>query len=204
MTVWSLFLQGVALGIAAAATPGAFQAYLITQSIIGGFKKGGIVAFSPLISDPPVVIIVVLFLNQLPESFLKTVSLAGGIFVIYLAYNIFRRWRKSSTVIVEESQTSRGYIFRGAILNILSPGLYLYWTLVNGPLLISAIHKSYLHGLSFLMGFYVFFVGGMLIISVIFAQAQRLGEKYLNNILLISTIILATFGIYLFLRSFYI
>jgi threonine/homoserine/homoserine lactone efflux protein len=204
MTMWSFFIQGIALGLAAAATPGAFQAYLITQSIINGFKKGSVIAFAPLISDPPVVIIVVLFLNQLPQSFLKVVSIAGGLFVIYLAYGTFKRWRTYSGDFSHESQTTRGNIFRGAILNILSPGLYLYWTLVNGPLLISAFEQSRLHGSVFLIGFYGLFIGGMLLIAALFAQTRRLGEKFIKVMLLVSTMTLAAFGIYLILRGFYL
>lgn len=201
MNIWSLFLQGIVLGIAAAATPGAFQVYLITQSIIHGFKQGKQIALAPLISDPPIVIIVLLFLNQLPRSFMKVVSIAGGIFVIYLAVSTYIKWRKSSTINIDQHQTFRGNIFRGAIINILSPGLYLYWTLVNGPLLLSALQQSYLSGVSFLIGFYGLFIGGMLAMAALFAQFRRLGDKFISGMQLISAIILASFGIFLLLRS---
>jgi threonine/homoserine/homoserine lactone efflux protein len=203
MDPWFFFLQGIALGVAAAATPGAFQAYLITQSILNGFKRGSVIAFAPMISDPPVVIIVLLFLNQLPQSLMRAISFAGGAFVIFLAYGTFKRWRSSSEALGDESQPDRGNILRAAILNILSPGLYLYWTLVNGPLLISAIQQSAVHGIAFLLGFYGFFVGGMLVIAALFAQTRRLGEKFVRSTLLISTMILAAFGIFLIWRSLF-
>jgi threonine/homoserine/homoserine lactone efflux protein len=48
------FLQGAALGLTAAGSPGAFQAYLINQSLSGGWRRGALVALRPLISDPPI------------------------------------------------------------------------------------------------------------------------------------------------------
>jgi threonine/homoserine/homoserine lactone efflux protein len=203
ITPWSFLVQGVALGLAAAATPGAFQAYLITRSILNGFKKGGVIALAPIISDPPAVIIVLLFLNQLPTSFFKVISLAGGGFLFYLAYSTYHHWRSSPIVFGDAQQTTRGNIFRGAIINILSPGLYLYWTLVNGPLLISAIQQSWMHALAFLSGFYGFFIGGMLLIAALVSQTRKLGEKYIKYLLFVSTLTLTVFGIYLIFRSLF-
>jgi threonine/homoserine/homoserine lactone efflux protein len=78
MSPWSYLIQGIALGLAAAMTPGALQAYLITQSIIYGFKRGSVIAFTPLISDPFVVIVILMSLNQVPQSFLRLISWQVG------------------------------------------------------------------------------------------------------------------------------
>lgn len=201
ITPLSFFFQGAALGLAAAATPGAFQAYLITQSILHGFRSGGVIAFAPLISDPPVVLIVLLALSRFPQSFLKWIGLAGGLFVIYLAVGIYKRWRSPGEIVRNKPQTSKVNLLYGALLNILSPGLYLYWTLVNGPLLISALQKSLYYGIVFLIGFYGFFITGMLIIAALFAQTRRLGEKFIKGLLLVSAITLTAFGIVLIWRS---
>jgi threonine/homoserine/homoserine lactone efflux protein len=121
--------------------------------------------------------------------------------VIYLVLSTFKQWYNPTNDFNDKSVSSKVNLFHGAVLNILSPGLYLYWTLVNGPLLISALQESLIHGLAFLIGFYCFFIGGMLIIAALFAQTRRLGEKFIKSMLLISTIILFAFGILLIWRS---
>jgi hypothetical protein len=87
------------------------------------------------------------------------------------------------------------------ILSLLSPGIYVFWILVNGPILLSALEDSLLLGISFLIGFYTFFVGGMLGIVMIFHFARRLGPRVVRVMTLISIIILVIFGILLISRG---
>ena len=82
-------LQGAALGFAAALTPGSFQTYLISESLAGGWRRGAPVAFAPLISDLPIILLSLFVLNQLPENFLNVISLAGGVFALYLAWRLW-------------------------------------------------------------------------------------------------------------------
>ena len=87
-TFLSYFLQGAALGFAAAITPGPFQTYLISESLSGGWRRGAPVAFAPLLSDLPIILLSLFLLNQLPESFLRVISTAGGAFALYLAWRL--------------------------------------------------------------------------------------------------------------------
>jgi threonine/homoserine/homoserine lactone efflux protein len=60
------FLQGAALGLTAAATPGSLQTLLISETLLGGIKRGARVTLAPLITDAPIIIAVLLILNQVP------------------------------------------------------------------------------------------------------------------------------------------
>ena len=174
----SYFLQAAALGLTAAASPGLFQTFLINQSLLGGWRRGAPVAFSPFISDPPVVITILLLLNQLPAGFIRWVSLAGGLFALYLAWGGWQQWRSDRLDQSRRSEIARlvqpagepgdeapsnpwHVMWRGALMNLLSPGPYTFWTLVLGPLLLESWRRSPLEGVSFLAGFYGAFVGGM-------------------------------------------
>ena len=102
-------IQGTALGLSAAAAPGPFQTYLITQTLLGGWRRGAPIAFAPLISDPPAVIKILILLNQVPPGFITVVTLTGGLFALYLAYGLWRQWRekdRSSSSEVEGETTS--------------------------------------------------------------------------------------------------
>jgi threonine/homoserine/homoserine lactone efflux protein len=50
-------------------------------------------AFSPLLSDGPIVLVTVLALSRLPAWFTQWLRVAGGLFVLYLAFSAFRTWR---------------------------------------------------------------------------------------------------------------
>ena len=95
MTFFSLIplmLQGLALGLSAAASPGPLQSYLITQTLAGGWRRGAPVAFAPLVSDGPIIVTLLLLLDRLPDIYLQLISLAGGLFVLYLAWELLQQW----------------------------------------------------------------------------------------------------------------
>jgi threonine/homoserine/homoserine lactone efflux protein len=201
------FLQGAALGLTAAGSPGAFQAYLINQSLSGGWRRGALVALGPLISDPPIVITILILLDNLPAGFLRWIGLLGGAFALYLAWGLWREQRRFSdhgenpAMLAEPDSESRrrakGVVGRAALMNLLSPGPYLFWSLVLGPLLLNAWESSPAGGLAFLTGFYSAFIGGMLALAALFAQAQRLGPRLVRLLAQLSLLILAAFGLYL-------
>jgi threonine/homoserine/homoserine lactone efflux protein len=190
----SYLLQGAALGFAAAISPGPFQTYLISESLSSGWRRGAPVAFAPLISDLPIILVSLFLLNQLPESFLQGISIAGGLFALYLAWHLWIGWRKEADLPQENTISSRGSLQRGVIANFLTPGPYLFWTLVSGPILLSALRQSIPFGAAFLIGFYGAMVLSLLAIAMVFSQARRLGPRMVHILLLLSIIILIIFA----------
>ena len=198
--VIDFLIQGLALGLAAAFSPGPFQAFLISQALANGWRRAAPVAFAPLISDGPIIIAILLVLDQLPVKLLRVIGVIGGLFVFYLAWGLWQQWRKGTPSEVEnfEQQVtvggSRKTLFRGVLMNLLSPGPYTFWTLVTGPILLSALRQSPVHGGSFLIGFYGALIGGMLGIAALFHLARRLGPNVVRGLTLASIVILIAFG----------
>lgn len=197
-------LQGMALGLPASATPGPFQTYLINQTLSRGWRRTAPLTFVPLISDIPVVITITFLLNQLPKNFLQIISVIGGIFVLYIAWDLWKQWRTRALSALHGSsklETSGGFR-RGLLMNLLSPGLYTFWALVSGPILVSALQESWILGAMFLLGFYSTLIGGFLGIVIVFNQAHRLGSSFVQNLMLLSIVVLTIFGAILLFRAF--
>jgi len=203
LTILPFLVQGASLGLTASVSPGPLLFYLISQSLSGGWKRGFIVAIAPLVSDLPLVIIILVLLDHVPPLFLRLLSIAGGIYVIYLAWNLFRNWRKNLVVKQDEKSEFHHNLGRAILVNYLSPGPYMFWTLVNGPLLLQALHISILHGVVFLISFYGLFIGCMIALVSIFSQAQRFGQRIVRTLTLLSVIILGVFGVVLIYRGFH-
>lgn len=197
-------LQGMALGLPASATPGPFQTYLINQTLSRGWRRTVSLTFVPLIGDIPAVITITFLLNQLPKNFLQIISVIGGVFVFYIARELWKQWRIRAPNEIHGSskQELSGSFRRGLLMNLLSPGLYTFWTLVSGPILVSAIQESWLMGVLFLLGFYTTLIGGFLGIVILFNQAHRLGSNFVRNLMFVSIVILTFFGAMLLYRAF--
>jgi threonine/homoserine/homoserine lactone efflux protein len=203
LTIIPFLLQGASLGLTASISPGPLLLYLISQSLSGGWKRGVIVAIAPLVSDIPLIIVILVVLDHVPPLLLRLISIVGGIYVIYLAWNLFQSWRQNRSVNLDEKSEFRHNLGRAILVNYLSPGPYMFWTLVNGPLLLQALHISIMHGILFLISFYAMFVGSMIALVSIFSQAQRFGQRIVRTLSLLSVIILSIIGVILIYRGFH-
>lgn len=203
-TIGAFLLQGAALGLSAAATPGSLQTLLISETLLGGFRRGARITLAPLITDAPIIVAVLLVLQRMPPIVVQILSLAGGVFVLYLAWGLWKQWRAGTRINTEVAASQpigwKG-LWRAAIVNWLNPNPYLFWTLVGGPTLIAALSQSVWYGVAFLVGMYSVFIGGMLMIAAVFHQARRLGPRIVRGLLLVSIGILVIFGVLLIQRG---
>lgn len=202
MTVLGFVLQGIGYGFAAAAQPGPFQAYLISQTLQNGLRRTLVAALAPLISDGPIIALVLLALSRVPDSLRIGLYLAGGVFILYLARGAFRAWRRFDPAAAAQAAPGRQSLWRAALMNALSPGPYLFWSLVTGPLLLQGWRTSPVHGIGFLAGFYATLVATLVAIIAIFGRARRLGPRVQRALIGVSALALAGFGVYQFYQAY--
>jgi hypothetical protein len=81
-------------------------------------------------------------------------------------------------------------------MNALSPGPYLYWSLVTGPILLSGWRQAPALGVGFLIAFYATMVAGRAAIIVVFGIARKLGPRLTHLLLGLSAIALLGFALY--------
>jgi len=199
--MWLYILQGIGFGMAAASQPGPFQTYLISQSLINGWRRTLPAALAPLVSDGPIIALCVLVLSQVPAGMEKTLYAVSGLFILYLAFGSYKSWRRNSALVTAEN-TARQSVWKAALMNSLSPGPYIYWTLVTGPILVAGWRESAAKGLGFLAGFYVTIVAVLAAIIVGFGLASRFGPRMSHAMLGLSTLALVLFGGFQIIQAF--
>jgi threonine/homoserine/homoserine lactone efflux protein len=191
----TFLLQGAALGISAAAQPGPFQAYLLAQSLRNGAGRTLPVALVPLVSDAPVIAIVLAVLAQLPAGLLRVLQIAGGAVVIWLAVATLRAVRSPPHGGGGEDARPRGFL-RGALLNLTNPNAWIFWSLVGGPILAGAWRAEPSRAVLFLAGFYACLVGGSATLVVAAGAARRLGPRLERALGVVSGVALLGFGLF--------
>lgn len=196
-------LQGLTLGFAAGTQPGPFQTYLISQTLSRGWRRAWIAAFAPLVSDGPIVALALLVLSQVPDWFQRVLQIVGGLFVLYLAWNAYKAWKAFSPDI-EVPQDGSQSLLRAAMMNALSPGPYLFWSLVIGPLIITAWRENPANALSIAMTFYAAMIGLNLTVVLLFGQAARFGNQVRKTMLGFSVLALAGYGVFQLWQGFFV
>jgi threonine/homoserine/homoserine lactone efflux protein len=188
----SLFLEGAWLGLSAAAAPGPLQAYLLAQSVRNGAARTVPVACVPLVTDPPLIAIVLLVLAQVPQGFLRALGILGGAVVLWLGAGAVRAaWAPPAPA---RAKAPPAGFLRAVLVNFTNPNAWLWWSGAAGPILVAAWHGSPLSAAAFLAGFYLLLVGGNLAFVLLASRLAGAGPGVARALGAVSGIALVLFG----------
>ena len=207
-------LLGISYGFAAGVSPGPLLGLVISQTLQRGWRVGTIIAFAPLFSDTPVILLAVLLLSRLPASAFGWLGIIGGLFVLYLGcetiYTTLRHHEKSEKQDKQVStQAEKGSVFsilsRAVLTNLLNPHPYLFWGTVGAQLLLRIARQNGLpEAIVFLITFYALLVGSKLLIVLIAGQSRHwLQGRTYQGILVGSGLLLCALGVLLIGEGIY-
>ncbi|HUF00697.1 MAG TPA: LysE family transporter [Anaerolineales bacterium] len=168
----------------------------LSQSLTKGWKHALPAASAPLLSDGPIIAFCLLVLSQVPSWLQQFLYVTGGFFILYLAYGAYRSWKSFDPNISATETGMQQSVLKAALINILNPNPYIFWTLVTGPILLAGWRETPVYGLGFLIGFYVTMILGFCTIIIASGSARQLGSKVNRALLGVSAIALFCFGLY--------
>lgn len=189
-------LQGLSYGFAAAVSPGPIQAFLLSQTLKNGWLRTLPAALAPLLSDGPIIFLVLFILSQVPDSALRLIRIGGGLFLLFLAWGAFKAYRQTKDIESEFRPDSRSQsLLKAALTNLLSPVPYIFWSTILGPLLLAGWQESPAVGVAFLLAFYGTLVGGFALTIIIFDVLGRFPPMITRALGLVSAVLLLYLGL---------
>lgn len=166
-------LLGLVMGLAAGISPGPLLVLVIVQTLRSGLRAGLITACVPLASDAVVIAVTLLVLSRTPEWVLPVIGLAGGGYLLWIAWET---WSGATVPLSTDGVEPAGAFeaFRRAlIVNLLSPHPWVSWATVLGPLLLRTAQDSVGLAVAFVVAFYAVLVGAKVVLAVIVARSRR-------------------------------
>src|SRR6266852_651040 len=179
-------LQGIVLGFTAGISPGPMLGLVINQTLKHGWRAGSVTALAPLLSDMPIIILMVFVLGHLPQLMLHVLSLLGGAFVVYLGIETMRGI-KSHIAVDKEVRPGR-VLLPAVATNFMNPHPYLFWATVGGTLLLQSFAVGgIVTSAAFLLSFYTLLVGAKLGIVFLVSRSQSWLKGRMYRVLLIGS-----------------
>ncbi len=189
---------GLALGLAAGLSPGPLLTLVISETMQHGMKAGTKVALAPIITDAPIILLMLFATAQLSnfDNVVGVISLIGACYVLYLALDTARVNEPTKTLIQPKSQS----IYKGVITNALSPHPYIFWLTIGAPTITKSLDASAVAPVLFVFGFYLPLVGAKLLLAWLTGKYGNLfaGSSY-RNVMWVLSILLVIFAILLFI-----
>ena len=145
---------------------------LVSESLRHGSAAGIKVAVAPLITDLPIVLGTFYVVSRFSDIDLAlgAISIAGAIFLVYLAYESLTFAGIKSSDADVKSRSLR----KGIIVNFLNPSPYLFWFSVGAPTIIRAADIGSVAVISFIAAMYVCLVGSKIIIALLVGRSKSL------------------------------
>jgi threonine/homoserine/homoserine lactone efflux protein len=186
---------GITLGFAASVQPGPFIAYLIALTLSGGWRRALPAAAAPLLSDGPIAVLALVVLTHIPPAFVHWLRVLGGGFLLFLAFDAARSWRRSGSAASPAASAERS-LLQAATVNFLNPGAYIGWSLVIGPLLLKGWHEAPARGIAVVASFYGTMIATNAGVVLLFHLARGLGPRVNRALIGASALALAALGVY--------
>jgi threonine/homoserine/homoserine lactone efflux protein len=172
-------IAGLVLGLSAGMSPGPLSVLLISQTLRHGIREGVKVALAPFITDVPIIALTMFVFTRLASSqtLLGLISIAGGMFLLYLAYESFR----TSGVELSAQAGAPQSLSRGALVNLFNPNPYVFWLTVGAPTMLKAWGETPFAAIAFVVGFYFCLVGSKILLAVVVGKTRSLftGRPYI-------------------------
>jgi threonine/homoserine/homoserine lactone efflux protein len=195
---WTLemdsLLLGIVFGLAAGLSPGPLITLVVSETLKNGKKEGIEVAISPLISELPIILFVLVVLSSVAGSniVMGIVSLFGACFLTYLGFSNLK-------VNVKESKGSLGKgssLLRGITTNLLNPNSYMFWLTIGGPRILTSAQVDVSAATLFVVGFYMMLVGSKATVAIVVDKSKTLIEsKYYAYVIRALGIVLIVFAL---------
>ncbi|MBI5679632.1 MAG: LysE family translocator [Methanobacterium sp.] len=185
-----LLIAGITLGLYAGFSPGPLLVLVISQTLKHGCKEGVKVAFAPIITDLPIIVVTVLFLSLISSytSILGVISILGGVYLGYMAYESFKTRGLTENIDVEKPKSFQ----KGATVNFLNPSPYLFWITIGGPIIINAYSASALSPFLFIIGFYALLVSSKIALAYATSKSRDFltGKTYIYTMRTLGVVLL--------------
>jgi threonine/homoserine/homoserine lactone efflux protein len=192
----SSLAAGTVVGLSAGFAPGPLLTLVITQTLRHNIREGIKVSMAPLITDLPIIVASLFVLSRLSHfhRLLGVISFAGGLYVLYLAYESIRSGPVDLETPHEEPRSFR----KGALINALNPHPYVFWATVGGPFVLRSRQESLLGPILFVTGFYTCLVGAKVFLAWLVGRSRTLltGKAYIWTMRVLGCL-LASFAVFL-------
>jgi threonine/homoserine/homoserine lactone efflux protein len=186
----AFLISGIILGFSAGVAPGPLLALIIAETLQHNLRAGVKVAFAPIITDVPIVILTLLIIAKLShfQFALGVISIFGSCFISYLGFQSIRSTGANITIEKVKEQSLQ----KGILVNFLSPHPYLFWLTVGAPMTLRAMDHAVLAAAAFIGSFYILLVGSKIAIAIIVGKSRSFlaGSAYIYTMRCLGLILL--------------
>jgi len=165
-------LTALVLGLIAGTVPGPYKAVVASTALERGFKPAFRLAFVPIVTELPPMIVMTLMLDRVNYDILTGIGIFGGILFALIGLRFVLRQSRGPDVEVREVKEGRAF-WALASAGLLTPAPWVFWLAAASPLLLRAWNGYWLHGVVFALVLNLVLIGTAAALAWAASHGQR-------------------------------
>jgi threonine/homoserine/homoserine lactone efflux protein len=194
--VFPAIVAALVYGLSAGLTPGPLFALVLRQTLLHGAKAGIRTSFAPLLTDLPIVLLVLIAVDRLQRfrPVLGVIGLIGAGYLLFLAYETWKS--KADIPVANAAPGPQNTLTNAVIVNYLNPNPWLFWITVGTPVMTRARGSGWYAVIAFIVVFLALLVGSKILLAVAVARSRDaiIGRWY-RPAMRILAVLLAVFAV---------
>ena len=194
--ILSLALAGAVLGVVEGIKPGPLLTMVIRETLSGGLRAGIWTAAAPVFTDGPLIVLSLVAAAWIATqtSVLLTITVAGAVFLAYMGIDCFSLELPD---VASHDAPPKASFLRGITTNLLNPGVYVFWFLIGGPLMASAVNQELLAPVAYALTFLgTIILTKVCIAYIISKSSQGITPQTYRKLLSVCGVVMLCFSLY--------
>ena len=199
-----LLILGAGMGIVGGMVPSPLHMIALSQVALGRWGRAIYVLIgAPLIVDGCLLLVTCLFYRFIPSGIAHYVAYVGGVALIgFASYSLWELRGKTQHEMADSAALTYASVSVALLAEVASPGTWVYWLTIAGPILAEGRQSGYGHVVPFFVGGLVGYYGAALSTLCLLAWGAGLHKGFKQHLFLAANILLLLMGISYLVRAY--
>ncbi|MGH9450026.1 MAG: LysE family transporter [Terriglobia bacterium] len=192
-----LLILGAGMGIVGGLVPSPLHLIALTQVAVNRWRRAITILVGPPIAiDGALLIVMLFFFRYVPHNVAHYVAYAGGVILLLLGgFSLYQMRVKSQEEMAESGSLTYASVIAASLTELSSPGTWIYWLTIAGPILAEGKRTGYEHIAPFFIGGLVGYYGASIFSVWLISWGASLHKQFKARLMLAANILLVLLGI---------
>ena len=199
-----LLLIGAGAGIVGGLLPSPLHLISLAQIALNRWARALLLLVGlPLVIDGGLLFVTLFLYRYIPHNLAHDVAYVGGaVLVIFGVHSLFEMRRKNPEELARSAAMTYTSVSVAILAELATPGTWIYWLTVAGPVLSEGHQKGYWHVVPFFGGGLVGYYGASIFSVWLMAWGASLHAKFKRHLFLTANLLLLVLGVSYLWRAY--
>ncbi len=200
-----LLLLGAGMGIVGGLFPSPLHMIALSQVALGRWGRAiNVLIGAPLLVDGCLLLVTCFFYRFIPAGIAHFVAYIGGTLLIgFAGFALWERRGKSPQEMANSASLTYASLSVALLAEVASPGTWVYWLTIAGPILAEGRQRGYGHAVPFFLGGLIGFYGAAIFTLCLLAWGAGLNKQFKRHLFLAANLLLLLMGFSYLVRAYF-